>query len=970
MEDGLSQLTNEYVYKDSEGFVWITSLNGLNRFNGSTIKKYFPIPEDSLSLFGELVQSSFFEDSVGQMWFATHEAINCYDRKNDNFHHYTVSKAVDGYHAFYLDHNHELWFITDRDTMLRTINIYSHTIRDVKKIEIPAQRAIAIADSDRFVSRIYIYMNGRPGLEELEIINSIVIQEKTLYGESDQHSINPQKILSTGDSIIWIVDANELIKYNYFEKNVLHIPMEGVQTVQNFNDTTLLVSIFNHGVIEFNTRTLTIGNHYFSSSDNSMSLLTNNINSISRDEDNDFWFGSWGFGVSYAYPGKRKFNIYNPFTPDDPNFPRFNPSQFLEDHEGHLLCNAGKNIGLIQLTQNGNIVRKISGKDRNTNSKLMNINHLIEDRSNHFWVNSSNGLMNFNSSFENVNHIGDISNSYSDEMELADGRLIFSATSFGLYQLNIESNTYDQIRPDSLKSSYSLLFQDQEKRIWLSDDYDGLTILDPVSWKILLNIPHIGYIGSIIESKDDRAIWVASANGLYDFSLDSLSVSKVFSRDKDLIFVGLTGMQKDTLGKLWITSNYGLIVYNPKYTTTVAYNYEDGLPSSNFNTDAAYQWSDGEMWFGSSRGITKFKPDEIKPIDILAIPQITDILVNDQEPAKKLICELTGNTNISEIRKLTFSYRDNTLTFIANSLEYSAPKNNKVRYWMEGMDADSIETSSGSRIRYTNLPSRKLVFCMQAANSDGQYNPFVRRLEIDITPPFYKTWWFITLVSLALLSLIIYIVYLNFSKRLELQKVRLRLYENLHDDVGSRLTAIVFSADELLRQDKTENPKVQHISKTARSIVDNMRRLVWAIDPENDSMNSMVQKIRYDKNLILNDQIEFHLDLNEHLSQVIVPGEIRYQVSSIVNEALNNISKYARAKNVWVSFNRKDNKLTMIIRDDGVGFNPEEVGKDIVKSSGYGLGNMKKRVGRVRGNIKLNSKPGEGTTITVEIPFK
>ncbi|MEO6132631.1 MAG: ATP-binding protein [Saprospiraceae bacterium] len=969
LEDGLSELNNEYVYKDSKGFIWISSVTGLNRFDGTNIKKYFPSPKDTLSIFGELVQSPFFEDTLDQLWFTTHDAINCYDRKHDNFHNYPVSKNVVGYHAFYLDPQHDLWFLTDMDTTLYTFNIYSHRIQYIKRLSIPIQRAIAIPDASGQVSRIYAYMQVFPGLEELIIENSKVVEEHILWDDGNKLSIRPKKLVSYKGSILWVVGANELIMYNYIDKSTLHLPMKDILTISAYNDTTLLVSINNQGVYEFDTRSLTFGNQYVFSNHNSLSLLSNQVYFISKDTDEGFWFGSSGIGISYAYTGKKKFNNYNPIPLNDQQNSSFNPMQFILDHSGHLWCNAGFNAGLFELDKTGRIEKKIEGKNTETRKRLNSIANIFEDSKNNFWLSSYSGLSYFSSSFENITHVNSGTDLYGEVLELQDGRLLFSSRAFGLFQMNWNTNSLEQIMPDSLKATYSDVYADHKGRIWASEDYRNIIVLDPATWKSIGKFPNTGAMGSVVESRDGMTTWIASSAGLYDIDSDSLYVRNIYNAD-DGFPLGLNSMLIDRKNNLWIGSNAGLIVFNPETNTSTIYNYEDGLPATNFNTGAAYQWEDGEMWFGSSKGITKFKPDEIRPINILAIPQITDILVNDQVPVQKLICGETGSTNIPEIIKLTLSYRDNTLTFIVNSLEYSAPKNNKVRYWMEGMDADSIETASGSRIRYTNLPSKKLIFCMQAANSDGKYNPFVRKLAIDITPPYYKTWWFITLTSLALLSLIIYIVYLNFSKKLELQKVRLRLYENLHDDVGSRLTAIVFSADELLHQDKTQNPKIQHISKTARSIVDNMRRLVWAIDPDNDSMNSLAQKIRYDKSLILDDNIQFHLELDEHLSREIVSGEIRYQVTSILNEAMNNISKYAHAKNVWVEFRKKNTMLKIVIRDDGIGFQQEGTGKDKVKASGYGLGNMEKRVSRVKGNLRIESEPGQGTTISIGIPFK
>src|SRR5688572_4002735 len=115
MEDGLSDQTNLYVYKDSGGFIWISSVNGLNRFDGTTVKVYLPDPGDPNAIYGENIQSNFYEDDSG-MWFCTYQAINFYDPKQDAFEHYTISEGKDnlpGYHIFHQDKSSNLWLIVE-----------------------------------------------------------------------------------------------------------------------------------------------------------------------------------------------------------------------------------------------------------------------------------------------------------------------------------------------------------------------------------------------------------------------------------------------------------------------------------------------------------------------------------------------------------------------------------------------------------------------------------------------------------------------------------------------------------------------------------------------------------------------------------------------------------------------------------------------------------------------------------------
>ncbi|HJW28322.1 MAG TPA: ATP-binding protein, partial [Saprospiraceae bacterium] len=332
------------------------------------------------------------------------------------------------------------------------------------------------------------------------------------------------------------------------------------------------------------------------------------------------------------------------------------------------------------------------------------------------------------------------------------------------------------------------------------------------------------------------------------------------------------------------------------------------------------------------------------------------------------ICEVTGSTNVTEIEKLTFHYRENTLSFRVNAMEYSAPKYNKVAYKMENLDEHEVKINSGRLIRYANMPPGHYQFLVYAYNSDGIRNPVPHRLALYITPPFYKTISFMALVILASGGILAYIIYLRFSKTLELQRVRLKLYENLHDDVGSRLTAIVLSAEELERQDQIHNPKLQAIAQIAKSIVGNMRRLVWAIDPENDKVINIMQKINHDRSQILPDQVRFQIEVDESIKQAVVPGEIRYQISSICNEALNNIAKYAEATEVTVRISKEKNLFKLLISDNGKGFDPDSKNKNVTAGSGYGLNNMRRRASRVKGNLEIWSRPGQGTRIEATFP--
>ena len=134
-------------------------------------------------------------------------------------------------------------------------------------------------------------------------------------------------------------------------------------------------------------------------------------------------------------------------------------------------------------------------------------------------------------------------------------------------------------------------------------------------------------------------------------------------------------------------------------------------------------------------------------------------------------------------------------------------------------------------------------------------------------------------------------------------------------------------------------------------------------------MSNLIQKITHDKSLILDDTIAFTIQVDENLKNVIVPGEIRYQIISICNEAFNNIIKYAKATSVIVSLSKGNRSFHLTITDNGIGFDTASTSKNNMSGSGYGLNNMKRRASRVKGTLEILSKPGEGTRIIADFPY-
>ena len=343
--------------------------------------------------------------------------------------------------------------------------------------------------------------------------------------------------------------------------------------------------------------------------------------------------------------------------------------------------------------------------------------------------------------------------------------------------------------------------------------------------------------------------------------------------------------------------------------------------------------------------------------------------MND-EGTKKLVCSTTNATNVSEIQSLSLPYSENTLSFNFSAMEYSDPMQCLYEYKMEGVDKDWVKAGTVPFARYANLQAGNYTFLIKASNSDGEWNETPRTLRIRITPPFYKRWWFLTLIALATIALVAYIVYLRLSKVIALQKIRLNLYENLHDDIGSRLTAIVLMVDMIMQKSAIKDYKLEQIGTISRNIVANMRRLVWATAPENDALSTVAQQMQTDKRVLLPKDVEFQLTMDKSLENLNIGGDKRYQMLSIFNEALTNIVKYAEATSVETHIEIREKDLIMTIIDNGKGYDIHTKREDTAMSSGHGLRNMQRRANRIKGHLEIASKLGEGTSVKLLFPIK
>jgi ligand-binding sensor domain-containing protein/anti-sigma regulatory factor (Ser/Thr protein kinase) len=975
INNGLSQATNPYIYRDSKGFVWLSSLYGLNRFDGQSIKVYKADPADSTTLLSENIQSSFFEDKETNLWFTTYESVNVYNRASDNFQHFNIkdtsNQAVLGYYAFYLDSDLQLWLLAG-DAYIYTFSLINHQFQYRYSVTKGSQRAVAVANQAGKVACILSWLIDGQSLETTVIKKNNTFETRPQPAVLRDKPLKINHVFVENEANIWLSTDKGLGLFDWQTGQLfLYAPPQKAKSISSctaFNETSLLVSVNGEGVWLFDTSKKIFTTQAANQNNTPLSITNNNGKFLVKDSKNSFWLSTAGLGVDFTYPQKRKFALHNPLAASKQTL---DANGFLEVAEG-IYWASTYSKGVFVLDKNLKILENHTFNAQNPYTIPSNsVVKFYKDHQNRIWVCTWKGMAVWLPERKRFVRVSDDKQVFIRITQMHNGQILACSVTGGVYEIKPISEGRFQIECVTAiptNKAYVFIAQDAQGRLWLNEELQNMLVLDPLSnFRILARLKITGETNGTIET--DSTIWVCSVTGLYKVNKYQPTDFQRFSEKSGLANEGLYALVDDKKGRLWMSHNRGISSFDMATSSFRNFTVEDGLPPIEFNDHAVWAHSDGTLWFGSMAGITVFNPQKMVDVGIKAVPNLINILVNDKTPLRKLVCLKTGATNITEIQSLEFGYAQNTLSFDIVAAEYSAPRYNRLKYKLVGLDADWVETSARALVRYPNLSQGTYRFMVIAANSDGIWNDTPRVLHITIHPPFWKTWWFIALCLFAALSLVGYIVYLRLSKVIELQKIRLKLYENLHDDIGSRLTAIVLSVDNILEQTKAKSPALQQIGDISKQIVGNMRRLVWATAPENDALINVVQQMQAERRTLLPLDMAVVIEMNAALKPLVIGGDKRYQMLSIFNESLTNTHKYAEATTVKVLIEREMDDLILTISDNGKGFDPHKPRADKANSSGYGLPNMQRRAQRIGGKLTIQSAIGKGTTIVLTFPI-
>lgn len=1021
IEDGLSQSTVFASLQDRTGFMWFGTSSGLNRYDGYKFRVYMHDPGDTNSISDDRIVS-LMEDSEGKMWIGTINGnINKFDHLTETFSQFNIAAYINkalkeetGYYDYPMafsrnhsititslaeDSDGNIWIgtwgngIILVDKSFRKIDHFYYSFNEESSL--PSNRIMKILmDKDNFV---WIGTFGGGLIRASKFVSGKYLFESYPHKQSNETGISDSKIitmLNDSQDNLWIgtyygglnlltseeknkdPDKAAFVRFipNGTEVSVSH---KTIMALCEDNLGNIWIGTMGTGLDRYNPKTNLFINFRHNAL-NPNSLADNDVLSLSVDRAGLIWAGSHlGSGITKIQRNPAKFNLLA-HKQDNPNSLNDNVIWSIYEDDDEILWVATYRGGLNRIDRRKNSFLFLEYNPRNSNT--ISSNHLrvvTEDRFGNLWIGTYNTGINLidkrNYNIRKYNHSdsksGTLSANQIQSILIDDDEYWIGTFGGGLNYTKISGNPFtselifkhyksETDNPKSLSDNRVYkVFKDSKENIWVGTFGGGLNKLDRKTNEFI----HFRNDPDDNESlADDKVLSVSEDSdgfilvGTYGGALNRLNPLtgkfERFSRINGFNASVVYGILEDDKKTLWLSTDNGIFRMDYGTKKFTRYDIFDGVQSREFSGGAYYKSPRGEFFFGGINGLNYFFPDSIRSSSFQPHLVITSIKILNED--------YRGMPS-----ELNLDYNMNFLTFEFASMDFSQPRNNTYAYKLDGFEKEWNYTGSDNRIaNYTNLPPGSYIFRVRGSNSEGVWSLNEAALSILISPPFWLTWWFITLVILIASGLIYYISTMRIKNLLEIEKLKTKLAADLHDNVGSGLTEISILSELASFKSDSKNPEAKKelkiISELSRQLVDNMSDIVWVVNPQRDSLHDLIVRLKNYYGETLNSLgISFKVSNLEKLKDIKLPIDFKQNLYLILKEAINNAIKHSKCSIIHLDANARKDVIEISVTDDGIGIDENNI------DYGNGIKNIKQRAESIGGKVKWKSSPSQGTSV-------
>ena len=971
-EDGLSANNVKCVAQDKSGFIWVGTLNGLQKFDGNKFLNPFDfLPDNKIPFTEGIVQIE--KDNNGKFFLFLMNNLFAYFDPSTLEHKNIPIKAhgkVDvkaDYHLF-KDSRGNIYMCANNYGLLVYDSIHNVFTEDNVPIKIPKNWSVNSLYEDVQSGNYWICSDSG-----LAIFNRN-------SGELFYKNHNPENIQLLKESrraMYLLIDSKKrywLVYWTFdkkYEEHVLEydansniqiehpkgIELEGYSQVRNLLETkdgdiwlsgfqTLLTLYPEHNTFIQNKET----------TNNDGGIRFSLVNNIFEDLERNIWI-STDKGLFVSYPNASKISNYLFKEQKD----IYNLSLVFNKENEIWTASWGKGIMIFDTSLN-----HLTAYQFNLPKYAMSLYRI--KNSNKIWAGFANGEIAIidavskkiikslkPKAFGNwpVNQIA----------EDASGNLWF-----GLTGRIVKWNRNEIINDEDFKVIADIplglqtIYIDNQNKLWVGTRESGLLEYDISTEKRIKQFENgssgqslYGNIVMAIRALNDSIYFIGTNAGLNILNTHTGNIRNLNSSN------GLTGnyincLEIDSAGILWIGTFSSLCRYDPKTDHFTSYNKNDGL--LNAESIRAIRFKNNKMVLAGINSLSILNTSVLnynnQPPDV----QLTDF---------KILNYPVNQDSILKLNKLTLPYNKSSFTIVFASPAYRQKGKLTYYYKLEGADNEWIKADYSQQVNYSLLPPGNYSFQVKCVNDQNILSKNITKFSIIVTPPYWYSWWFIGLCAISIAVIIHYVYRLRINRILAVEKVRQKVARDLHDDMGSTLSTINILSSMAKNKIKNDPVKVSEyigkISDNSSRMMEAMDDIVWNINPANDDMQKTIARMReFATNVLEAKDIAFWFNFDDSINTVRLNMEQRRDVFLIFKEAINNAAKYSHCNKVVASISQTGKTIHLSIVDDGDGFDIENA------DNGNGLKNMQRRARHLNGKIKFSSEPMNGTSILVEFP--
>lgn len=970
LQNGLADNHVKYIFQDHRGIIWLNTVNGIQRFNGSQFYTFSYNPQHpGQSLPSGIMNFGIAEDNEGNIWSVTeHEGpvkIKQTTGVVTNFRQFVQDRELLRTHTIVCTNQQKLYISSikgllqiDNDT-LRLVPPDETLVNDKERKN---QRSILHDRQGR------LWIATEKGFLLLDLNHDWFYKEKNPKGiKLLNNSYNIAAALKDKDEQIWystwqMQDANRrfLYKYDLRRNRVdsVSLPQPDTGSNEYFN-----IPIAFTQDLQGHTWIGTLGGHLYVYN-SSMQLLNDyrylqwgkkrtraeSLYSLFCDIDGNVWI-SCAEGIFIATPKSNSFTASVSITPENFSMQDGNTTLMVSASGEAYLNNKGKGIyywdkeinQLQSVRQN-----TVTGNWKNFQSFLTSHQSRL-----YFTPWFSDAVIYYDEGTKQFHRFIEpgVLQHFGVKGIPFNGQLLFA----GKYSIKRFSTAGRLIDSAQLNRQHSVItdWKINDSSCILIDTSAGIYLLQTKKALTVKKIADLDLRGTAFKiSSTNRYYLIGTQYEGIKITDRRGELIRTISTKDGLLSNSIHNIFTDVENRIWIETPNGLNYISDQQKLEV---YAVPQLDKRYNRfiSACY---DGHL------GFYLLYNDRVEHIPYLSFerPSVKPFVFTSVRAGEQILPLQNAQQPVS------VSWRNNSFSVEFAALDYIHAGSMQYRYKLNGRKDDWIGAGNSNNAIFANLKPGKYLLEVQYRHPNGNWEPKKLSYSFVIQSPFWQQWWFVLLLVFIVVIPVFIILRREYATRKKIEHIRWQLSRDLHDDIGSTLSSIaVYSSvlENRLWQDK-EKAIVAEIKERATDSIQNMSDIVWAIQPEDDSLRDFVQRFKtWAIPLLESRKIQFIVHNEAADATVSLNMLQRRNLYLVCKEALNNSMKYSQATRVEITCRVTNHTLQIRLMDNGIGFDEKKLTRR------NGLQNMKHRMKELKGVFSIDTAPGNGCCVTAILPI-